>query len=189
MDCVRCRSARAAGRLLSGMASLGVLTGGAVRNAFGQAPEAHHRLPKATSRRCRSRFRISWRERRRTPKSASASPQVITNNLKRSGLFAPIDQAAYIERITNIDARAAIPELEDHQRAGAGDRPHDPAGRRTAEGGVPAVGRRHRPAAHRPAIFHLAGILAADRAHHFRPDLRAPDRRERLFRQPRGVRR
>jgi len=28
---------------------------------------------------------------------------VITNNLKRSGLFAPIDQAAFIERITNID--------------------------------------------------------------------------------------
>src|SRR5580692_7340122 len=30
--------------------------------------------------------------------------QVITNNLKRSGLFAPIDQGAYIEKITNIDA-------------------------------------------------------------------------------------
>jgi TolB protein len=29
--------------------------------------------------------------------------QVITNNLKRSGLFAPIDQAAFIEHITNID--------------------------------------------------------------------------------------
>ena len=29
--------------------------------------------------------------------------KVITNNLKRSGLFAPIDQAAYIEKITNID--------------------------------------------------------------------------------------
>ncbi|WJR81952.1 Tol-Pal system beta propeller repeat protein TolB [Bradyrhizobium sp. NP1] len=28
---------------------------------------------------------------------------VITNNLKRSGLFAPIDQAAFIERITNSD--------------------------------------------------------------------------------------
>jgi TolB protein len=28
---------------------------------------------------------------------------VITNNLKRSGLFAPIDQSAFIERITNID--------------------------------------------------------------------------------------
>src|SRR3954468_18671063 len=30
--------------------------------------------------------------------------QVITNNLRRSGLFAPIDQAAFIEKIVNIDA-------------------------------------------------------------------------------------
>src|SRR6201989_2603819 len=30
--------------------------------------------------------------------------QVITNNLKRSGLFAPIDQAAFIEKISNFDA-------------------------------------------------------------------------------------
>jgi len=30
--------------------------------------------------------------------------QVITNNLKRSGLFAPIDQAAYLEKQVNIDA-------------------------------------------------------------------------------------
>src|SRR5579883_3287276 len=30
--------------------------------------------------------------------------QVITNNLKRSGLFAPIDQAAYLEKVVNIDA-------------------------------------------------------------------------------------
>jgi TolB protein len=29
--------------------------------------------------------------------------QVITNNLKRSGLFAPIDQAAYIDKIVNFD--------------------------------------------------------------------------------------
>jgi TolB protein len=29
--------------------------------------------------------------------------QVITNNLKRSGLFAPIDQAAFIEKISSID--------------------------------------------------------------------------------------
>ncbi len=34
---------------------------------------------------------------------ASGIAQVITNNLKRSGLFAPIDQAAFIERISNID--------------------------------------------------------------------------------------
>ena len=36
--------------------------------------------------------------------------QVITANLKRSGLFAPIDQAAYIERITNIDTLPRFPE-------------------------------------------------------------------------------
>ncbi|EFI51127.1 MAG: Tol-Pal system protein TolB [Bradyrhizobiaceae bacterium] len=34
---------------------------------------------------------------------------VITNNLKRSGLFAPIDQAAYIERISNIDVPPQFP--------------------------------------------------------------------------------
>jgi TolB protein len=36
--------------------------------------------------------------------------QIITNNLKRSGLFAPIDQAAYIEKITNMDA---VPRFAD----------------------------------------------------------------------------
>ncbi|MDO8533622.1 MAG: Tol-Pal system beta propeller repeat protein TolB [Xanthobacteraceae bacterium] len=35
---------------------------------------------------------------------------VITNNLKRSGLFAPIDQAAFIERIENIDV---APRFQD----------------------------------------------------------------------------
>src|SRR4051812_33280861 len=34
---------------------------------------------------------------------AAGVTQVITNNLKRSGLFAPIDPAAYIEKIVNID--------------------------------------------------------------------------------------
>jgi TolB protein len=41
-----------------------------------------------------------------TPGDAEVSAgvtQVITNNLKRSGLFAPIDPAAFIERITDID--------------------------------------------------------------------------------------
>ena len=36
--------------------------------------------------------------------------QVITNNLGHSGLFAPIDPAAYIERITNFDA---LPRFAD----------------------------------------------------------------------------
>jgi TolB protein len=38
--------------------------------------------------------------------------QIITNNLKHSGLFAPIDQAAFIERITNIDA---VPRFQNWQ--------------------------------------------------------------------------
>jgi TolB protein len=35
---------------------------------------------------------------------AAGVTQVITNNLKRSGLFAPIDQAAYIDKSVNFDA-------------------------------------------------------------------------------------
>src|ERR1700760_4296829 len=89
-------------QIISGMASLGLLTGGSARYAFGQAPK-----------------RIIVPEGEFTPLPIAipnfvpGSPsdgdvsagvtQVITNNLKRSGLFAPIDQAAYIERITNID--------------------------------------------------------------------------------------
>jgi len=36
--------------------------------------------------------------------------QVITNDLRRSGLFAPIDPAAYIEKIVNIDAMPRFPD-------------------------------------------------------------------------------
>jgi TolB protein len=36
--------------------------------------------------------------------------QVITANLKRSGLFAPVDPAAFIERISNIDS---VPRFAD----------------------------------------------------------------------------
>ncbi len=36
--------------------------------------------------------------------------QIITNNLKRSGLFAPIDPAAFIEKIVNVDA---VPRFAD----------------------------------------------------------------------------
>src|ERR671922_2484338 len=35
---------------------------------------------------------------------ARSISQVITGDLRRSGLFAPIDPAAYIERIVNADA-------------------------------------------------------------------------------------
>ena len=42
--------------------------------------------------------------------TARGISQVITSNLKRSGLFAPIDPAAFIERIANIDA---VPRFDD----------------------------------------------------------------------------
>ena len=88
-------------QVISGMASLGVLTGGA-RSALGQAPKRviipegdFAPLPIAI------------------PNFVAGTPgdsevgvsvaQVITNNLKRCGLFAPIDPAAFIERINDID--------------------------------------------------------------------------------------
>jgi TolB protein len=37
------------------------------------------------------------------PAAARTVTQIITSNLQRSGLFAPIDQAAYLEKISNID--------------------------------------------------------------------------------------
>ncbi|HZS64500.1 MAG TPA: Tol-Pal system beta propeller repeat protein TolB, partial [Xanthobacteraceae bacterium] len=48
-----------------------------------------------------------------TPEDADVAgevTQVITGNLRRSGLFAPIDPAAYIERITDIDVQ---PHFDD----------------------------------------------------------------------------
>ncbi|QOZ38412.1 MULTISPECIES: Tol-Pal system beta propeller repeat protein TolB [Bradyrhizobium] len=86
-------------QMISGMAALGALAGS--RSAFAQkriiVPEGDFApLPIAI------------------PNFAAGTPgdtevgvgvtQVITNNLKRSGLFAPIDQAAYLEKQINIDA-------------------------------------------------------------------------------------
>src|SRR4051794_12140357 len=44
------------------------------------------------------------------PAIARGVTQIITSNLQRSGLFAPIDQAAYIERISNINATPRFPD-------------------------------------------------------------------------------
>jgi TolB protein len=48
-----------------------------------------------------------------TPNDAEVArniSQVITANLKRSGLFAPIDQQAYLERVANIDTLPRFPD-------------------------------------------------------------------------------
>ena len=86
-------------QLLSGLASTGLLLS-STRNSFGQA-----RVPVTGGDVAPLPIAI--------PNFVAGTPgdaevgagvsQVITNNLKRSGLFAPIDQAAYIERISNID--------------------------------------------------------------------------------------
>jgi TolB protein len=42
--------------------------------------------------------------------AARGISQIITGNLKRSGLFAPIDHAAFIEKITNTDVAPRFPD-------------------------------------------------------------------------------
>jgi TolB protein len=89
-------------QLMSGMAALGMVAGSGGR-AFAQGPKRviipegdFAPLPIAIPN-----FVAG------TPGDAEVGAgvtQVITNNLKRSGLFAPIDQAAYIEKVINIDA-------------------------------------------------------------------------------------
>jgi TolB protein len=44
------------------------------------------------------------------PNTARAVTQIIAANLQRSGLFAPIDQAAYLEKISNIDTTPRFPD-------------------------------------------------------------------------------
>jgi TolB protein len=61
--------------------------------------------------------------------------QVITANLRRSGLFAPIDQAAYIERITGIDGIPRFPDWRviNAQALVTGRMTRQPDGRLKAE--------------------------------------------------------
>ena len=92
-------------QLLSGMASLGVLAGDPIGIAFAQeGPPKRVPVPGGDF----ASLPIA------IPNFVAGTPsdgevgvgvtQVITNNLKRSGMFAPIDQAAYIEKVVNIDA-------------------------------------------------------------------------------------
>ena len=103
-------------QIISGMAALGTITAAPVRSAFAQAPK---RIPIPEGEFTPQPIAI--------PNFVAGTPgdaevgvgvaQVITNNLKRSGLFAPIDPAAFIERITNHRQPAAISELEADRRA------------------------------------------------------------------------
>ena len=87
-------------QLVSGMTAVGLLAGAPVRFA-----QAQKRIPIQEGDFAPVPIAI--------PNFAAGTPsdgevgagvtQVITNNLRRSGLFAPIDQAAYLEKVVNFD--------------------------------------------------------------------------------------
>jgi TolB protein len=89
-------------QIISGIATLGAVASGSVREAFAQQKRIvisegdFAPLPIAIPNFVGG-----------TPSDGEVGvgvAQVITNNLKRSGLFAPIDPAAFIEKTINIDA-------------------------------------------------------------------------------------
>ena len=146
--------------------------------------------PRATSSRCRSRCLISSASACPIPAWRAASRRSSPSNLQRSGLFAPIDQAAYIEKISNVDATPRFPDWRADQRAGAGHRP--PArGCRTAASAPNSGSGTCSPASisYGQQYADAARQLAPHRPHHLRRDLRAAHRRQGLFRQPHRVRR
>jgi len=67
--------------------------------------------------------------------TARGVSQIITNNLKRSGQFAPIDQAAFLEKITNADAVPRFPDWRtiNAQALAVGRVTRQPDGRLKAE--------------------------------------------------------
>ena len=139
--------------------------------------------PRATSSRCRSRFRISSARRPATP---TAAPQRHPDHHRQPAALRPV-RADRSGRLHRADRRPSTrcPALPTGGRSMR--RRWSPAASRARatarlQGRVPAVGRVRRPAAAWPAVHHHARQLAAHRAHHLRRDLRAPHRREGLFR-------
>jgi TolB protein len=121
-------------QVISGVASLGVMAGAPVRSAFAQAPK-RVQIPEGDF----APLPIA------IPNFVAGTPadgevgggvaQVITNNLKRSGLFAPIDPAAFIERVVDIDK---APQFQNWKTVNAqalvtGRMTHQPDGRLKAE--------------------------------------------------------
>ena len=90
-------------QIISGMAALGVLSGAGVRHALAQGGPKRIVVPEGEFTPLPIAIPNFVPGTPADNEVAVGVTQVITNNLKRSGLFAPIDQAAYIERITNID--------------------------------------------------------------------------------------
>jgi len=88
--------------VVSGMAALGVLAGSSLQSAWSQAPK-RVQIPDGEFAPLPIAIPNFVAGTPGDSEVAGGVADVITNNLKRSGLFAPIDQAAYIEKISNID--------------------------------------------------------------------------------------
>ncbi len=114
---------------------------------------------------------------------------IISANLQRSGLFAPIDPAAFIEKMANIDAVPRFPDWRviNAQALVTGRMTRQGDGRLKAEfrlwdvfAGQQLDGKQY---------FTAPDNWRRVRPHHLGRDLRAAHRREGLLRQPRRVRR
>ena len=115
--------------------------------------------------------------------------QVITANLRRSGLFAPIDPAAYIEKITSFDALPRFPDWRaiNAQALITGRVTRQGDGRLKVEfrlwdvtSGQQLTGQQYFTT---PDNWRRIAHIVSDRG------LRAADRREGLFRHPHRVHR
>ena len=144
--------------------------------------------PRATSSRCRSRCRISSAVGLHDPDGGRNVSQIITANLQRSGLFAPIDPAAYIEKISNIDT---VPRFADWRQINAQALVTGRVDARPTAGSRPSSGCGTCSPASSCAASNTSPRrqLAAHRPHHLGCDLRAAHRREGLLRHPHRVRR
>ena len=89
-----------------------------------------------------------------TAQLAANIADIVAADLERSGLFKPIDRAAFVERIANIDV---APRFRDWRVVNAealvvGQVSDDR--RRPAQGAVPPVGRVFRPRAEGRGVLH-----------------------------------
>ena len=96
---------------------------------------------------------------------------IVAADLQRSGLFAPIDKGAFIEKISNPDAAPRFDDWKVINAQALVTGRVSRGGRRAPARRVPPVGHVRRPAAHRRAVLLLQGQHAPRRPHHRRRHL------------------
>ena len=127
------------------------------------------RSVRARSRRFRSRSRLSWRR----SEARRGYFRRCRADLERSGLFQPLDPASFLERISDVNRRAALSRLA--RRFGPMRWSLAVSCAAPTDGSIGAEFRlwdvTTRQAARRPALRDRCAELAARRAHHRRSGL------------------